>query len=85
MTNTPEETSFTTTNIQLENVNKPPWLRAELLQQAATDVTTASLLDGLLVILVLLAVEDLNATLLGSWTAGQTAGQRTHQTCLSLL
>lgn len=34
------------------------------------------LLDGLLVVLVLLAVEDLDAALLGSGTTRQAAGQR---------
>lgn len=37
-----------------------------------------NLLDGLLVVLVLFAVEDFDAALLGSWTTGQTAGQETN-------
>lgn len=40
--------------------------------------SSGSLLDWLLVFLVLFAVEDFDATLLGSWTAGQTAGQKTN-------
>lgn len=37
----------------------------------------ASLPDWFLLVLVLFAVQNLHAALLGPWTAGQTAGQKT--------
>lgn len=46
--------------------------------KAVTDLQNISLLDWLLIVFVLFAVEDFYATFLGSWTTGETAEQKNY-------